>query len=194
MKKRFIITILLMILFIIPLTNSCSKSEIKDSTGKPVQIELVGNPDISWLLRRENGIDVDVVYGDNQYAVVGEEWFVREIIGGFGEFLRRNGIETYTLSNDCDDFARAFSFYCRVKFRQLGYDKASMAVGDFYYRTPYDGSALLGGGHAMNIGVFLDKNGKRVVKLIEPQLPVRVYPLNHLDEETLKYYIKHIGM
>jgi len=192
--KKSLIVYLLAIFFIIPLFISCGKSVITDSDGKPVNIELVADPQISWVLRRENGIDADVVYGDLNYAVVDEKWFINEVIGGFGNFLKKNGIDNYNaLNNDCDDYARAFSFYCRVKFRQLGY-KASMAVGDFYYRTPYDNSALLGGGHAMNVGIFLDTNGKKVVRLIEPQIPVRIYPVTHLDEETLKYYVNHIGM
>jgi hypothetical protein len=152
---------------------------------KPAKYEKVGASDISWLLRRDNGIDANFILPDNYYAVVDEKWFDEEVIPGFQSFLFKNGVENYTqLRNDCDDFARAFSFYVRIKFRTMGYIDSTPAVGDFFYQT-------MDMGHAINVGVFFDATGKKIVRFIEPQaLTTKVV----IDEETRKYYVKHLGM
>lgn len=133
------------------------------------------------------------VMPDETYLIVDEDWFKKEFLTttGFQSFLFNNGIQNYSdLRNDCDDFSRAFSFYARIKFRAMGFKESSPSVGDLYYRTPYDGTAQLGGGHAINIGVFLDKNGNKVIRFIEPQGP----NFTQLDAETQKYYISFLGM
>ena len=131
---------------------------------------------------------------DTYYILVDEEWFEKEILNtlAFKSFLFKNGIQSYNeLRNDCDDFARAFTFYSRIKFRTMGFLKATPAVGDLHYGTPNDNSGTeLGGGHAINIVILLDKNGNKVIRFVEPQGPKFV----ELDEETKKYYINHMGM
>ena len=112
------------------------------------------------------------VMADSQYIIVEEEWFKKEILPGFQSFLFKNGIQNYKdLRNDCDDFARAFSFYVRIKFRTMGFLKATPAIGDIYYKyyDPNSNSETLTSGHAINGGIFLDKNGNKVVRFIEPQ-------------------------
>ena len=112
------------------------------------------------------------VTADSHYVIVDEEWFKKEILPGFRGFMIKNGIQNYQdLRNDCDDFTRAFSFYVRVKFRTMGFLKSSPAIGDVYYNdyNSNTGNDGFGGGHAINGGIFLDKNGKVVVRFIEPQ-------------------------
>lgn len=173
--------------------TSCDRS----SNDKSFKMEEVEQPNISWILRRENGIDANFIYGDEKYAVVSENWFISEILPGFNVFLVNNGINGYTkLKNDCDDFARAFTFYCRVKFRSLGYTDFSPAVGDFYYKwsTGDNRNTLLDGAHAICIGVFLDESGNKVVRFIEPQKANKLHTVDSIDEEIRKYYVEHIGM
>lgn len=75
----------------------------------------------------------------------------------------------------------------------MGFKDSSPAVGDLYYSTPYDNSeAALGGGHAINAGIFLDKNGNKVFRFIEPQGNAPHFV--ELDEETRKYYIQFFGL
>ena len=130
---------------------------------------------------------------DTEYVIVDEDWFKRHIIPDFENFLWKNGIESYDkMRNDCDDFARAFTFYVRIKFRTMGFIKATPAIGDLHYSTPFVGGGLLGGGHAMNVGIFLNSSGEKVVRFIEPQTKPPSFV--ELDEETKKYYIKHLSM
>jgi hypothetical protein len=160
-------------------------------------MEEVEQTNISWILRRENSIESNFIYGDEKYVVVSENWFISEILPGFKEFLVKNGISGYAkLKNDCDDFARAFTFYCRVKFRSLGYTDFSPAVGDFYYKwsTGDNRNTLLDGAHAICVGVFLDESGNKVVRFIEPQEADKLYSVESIDEEVRKYYVEHVGM
>lgn len=156
----------------------------------------IDTPSISWILRRENNIEnIDFIYGDEKYVIVDEEWFKENILFGFDDFLFKNGIKEYGLKNDCDDFARAFSFYCRVKYRSLGYMKSSPAIGDFYYKwSSGNQNSLLDGAHAINVGIFLDKSGNKVVRFIEPQKPNKLYSIDLINEEIRKYYVEHVGM
>jgi hypothetical protein len=183
MKKLFInILILLIGCF---LFWGCGPSTTTKPTKKPFRTEQVSSPDIMWILRRENNIDANFIMPDLFYTIVDEEWFKQEIMPGFQNFLSKNGINSYSeLRNDCDDFARAFSFYVRVKFRTMGYMKSTPAVGDFYY-SDFDT------GHAINVGVFFDKSGNKVVRFIEPQFPPRFV---NVDDEVKKFYVKHLGM
>ena len=165
----------------------CKPSTTSKPKGKPSQYSQEGSSQIMWTLRRENGIDAySLVFPDNYYIVVDEEWFKKQIMPGFESFLWTNGIQNYSaMRNDCDDFARAFSFYVRIKFRTLGYMKATPAVGDLHYRN-------LDMGHAINVGVFYEKGTtNKVVRFIEPQFPPRFVDL---DEEIKKYYVRYIGM
>jgi hypothetical protein len=130
---------------------------------------------------------------DNQYVIVDETWFKNHILPGFEKFLWNNGIEGYkNLRNDCDDFARAFTFYVRIKFRTMGFLKASPAIGDLHYANPPEKQKEFGDLHAINIGIFLDAQGNKVVRFIEPQNNPPSFI--QLDEETIKYYIHHMGM
>ena len=177
----------LIAVIVISIAIGCSPSTTKKPTVKPTTYSQEGSPQIMWTLRRDNGIDSDsLIFPDREYIVVDEEWFVKHIIPGFQEFLFKNGIQNYSeLRNDCDDFARAFSFYVRVKFRTMGYMKATPAVGDLHYGD-------LDKGHAINVGVFYEKGTtNKVVRFIEPQFPPRFVDL---DEETKKFYVKYIGM
>jgi len=195
---------------------ACGPSTTKPPTTVPPRYEQV-DQSICLNLFRENKIGIypgvltkdfevagipvgdfitaaNYVMPDGQYIIVDEEWFKREILNKmqFESFLFKNGIEGYNkLRNDCDDFSRAFTFFVRIKFRTMGFMKATPAIGDLHYSTPYDNSETeFGGGHAINIGIFLDKNGKRVIRFIEPQGPNFV----ELDEETKQYYIRFMGM
>jgi len=195
--------------------SACGPSTTKKPGSQPARTEQVEGSVLQKFLRDSNvGISpgvlsTNVVVGgfpignmisaanyimpDSKYMIVDEEWFQKEFLNnmGFKGFLFKNGIENYSsLRNDCDDFSRAFSFYVRIKFRTMGFKDSTPAVGDLYYRTPYDGSAALGGGHAINVGVFLNKFGEKVIRFIEPQGPNFV----QLDEETQKYYIQFLGM
>lgn len=177
----FIILSLFCLIFIGCGPSTTSKPE------KPNLYSQEGSPQIMWTLRRDNGIDANaMVFPDKYYIVVDEEWFKQKIMPGFQEFLFKNGIENYNkLKNDCDDFARSFSFYVRIKFRTMGYMESSPAVGDLHYSN-------LDVGHAINVGVFYEKNTtNKVVRFIEPQFPPRFVDL---DEETKKYYVNYIGM
>ena len=152
---------------------------------KPAKYEKITISDVSWILRRDNGIDAEFVLPDKYYVIVDEKWFDEEVIPGFQFFLMRNGISNYSqLRNDCDDFARAFSFYVRIKFRTMGYIDATPAVGDFYYQA-------LDTGHAINVGIFFDATGKKIVRFIEPQAPMSKIII---DDETKKYYVKYLGI
>ena len=178
--------ILLTSIFCLVFTG-CKPSTVSKPEEKPTQYSQEGKPQIIWTLRRENGIDSDsLVFPDHYYIVVDEEWFKQQIMPGFQSFLYKNGIQNYSeMRKDCDDFARAFSFYVRVKFRTMGYMKATPAVGDLHYSN-------LDMGHAINVGVFYEKGTtNKVVRFIEPQFPPRFV---ELDEETKKYYVKYIGM
>ena len=196
---------------------ACGPSTTKKPDSFPPRTEQIISGDMLGLLRTEKigiapgfftedfevgGIVVgdmisaaNYVLPDSKYLIVDEEWFNDNILNtlDFKEFLFRNGIENYSsLRNDCDDFARAFSFYVRIKFRTMGVKDSTPAVGDLYYSTPQDGTAELGGGHAINVGVFLDKNGKKIIRFIEPQGTAPHFV--ELDDETRKYYIRFLGM
>lgn len=212
---RAIFTSLFVAISIACLSIGCGPSTTKKPETKPQRYEEIEENQLVKFLRDSKvgispGIltkDFEVggypvgdvisaanyVTPDEKYMIVDEEWFKKEILGDFGfkSFLFKNGIESYSsLRNDCDDFSRAFSFYVRIKFRTMGFKSSTPAVGDLYYRTPYDGTAELGGGHAINIGIFLDKNGSKVIRFIEPQGPNFV----ELDKETQEYYIDYMGM
>ena len=176
------------------LISACGPSTTKKPQTKPPRYEQVEKFQCLQILRTNNigiipgiltkdfsvgGIVVgdwlsaaNYVMADSYYIIVEEEWFKKEILPGFQDFIFKNGIENYSkLRNDCDDFSRAFSFYVRVKFRTMGFLKATPAIGDVYYNF-YDPDAdenVLVSGHAINGGIFLDKNGKVVVRFIEPQ-------------------------
>ena len=196
--------------------TGCGPSTTEKPSSKPARYEQIGSPTLVGYLRDSNigispGIitkDFEVggypvgdfitaanyVTPDTYYIMVDEEWFKKEILNtmAFKGFLFKNGIESYNeLRNDCDDFSRAFTFYCRIKFRTMGFMKATPAVGDLHYSTPENNTGPeLGGGHAINIAILLDKNGNKVIRFVEPQGPNFV----ELPEETKKYYITHMGM
>ena len=165
------------------------ESEIGISPGILTKDYEVGGYPVGDYLTAAN-----YVMPDENYMLVDEEWFKMEFLNSldFKTFLFNNGIENPAyLRNDCDDFSRAFSFYVRIKFRTMGFKNATPAVGDLYYADPYmDTGAELGGGHAINMGVFLDKNGNKVIRFIEPQGPHFV----DLPKEYQKYYIDFMGM
>lgn len=181
----YVITVMLII--------SCSPSTTSKPQTKPSRYEQIKQSQCLLILRTNKvglqpGIltkDFSVggmvigdwlsaanyVMADSEYIIVDEEWFKKEILPGFQAFLFKNGIQNFKdLRNDCDDFARAFSFYVRIKFRTMGFLKATPAVGDVYYKyyDPNGGEALTAG-HAINGGIFLDKDGNKVVRFIEPQ-------------------------
>lgn len=180
------------ILVCICLFVGCSKKEIVKEAG----IQEIEQTNISWILRRENGIEnINFIFGDSKYIIVNEDWFKKEILGGFKQFLFDNNIQNYSLRNDCDDFARAFSFYCRVKYRSLGYMDYSPAVGDFYYKESTGGQgSLFDWAHAINIGIFVDNAGNKVVRFIEPQEADELHDISYISEEVRKYYVEHVGM
>lgn len=188
MKKLHIISILVAASMFF---SSCSKSTTEAPSTEPDRYEEVPYGQISLTLRQEGKIDTTFVLPDTKYIIVSEKWFKNNIMPEFRSFLFNNGIDDFSkMRNDCDDFARAFSFYVRVKFRTMGYIKSSPSVGDFYYNIPFSGNGELGGGHAINVGVFLDDNGNKVVRFIEPQTS----SFTNVDEETRKFYVVHLGM
>jgi hypothetical protein len=186
-------TFLFLVLFCLSVSIGC-KPASKSGT-KPAKLEEIEETNISWILRRENNIEnIDFIFGDSKYVIVDENWFVEKVLFGFEQFLFDNGIQNYSLRNDCDDFARAFSFYCRVKYRELGYMKSSPAVGDFYYKwSDGDPNSLLNNGHAINVGIFFNSAGEKVVRFIEPQKPNKLYDISFIDEEIRRYYVEHVG-
>lgn len=196
--------------------TGCGPSTTDKPSTKPPRYEQIGSTDLVVYLRDSNiGISPGIITKDFEvggypvgdfitaanyvtpdiyYMMVDEDWFKKEILNpmAFRSFLFKNGIESYNdLRNDCDDFARAFTFYTRIKFRTMGFMKSTPAVGDLHYSTPENNEGeKIGAGHAINIVVLLDKNGNKVIRFVEPQGP----NFTELSEETKKYYINHMGM
>lgn len=181
---RKLITLLSILAVSLSLLVSCGPSTTTPITSKPTIQKSITSADVSWFIRRENGIDPNYfTTADTNYVAVDEEWFKANIMDTFNAFLSKNGVAIADAKkNDCDNFARAFSFHTRVKSMQSKFMNADMAVGDLYYKN-------LDFGHAINVAIVLDKEGNKKLIFIEPQGPSIV----KLDDEYKKYYIIYIG-
>lgn len=159
-------------LFFVILTTCCSCNKTDNSSfsntalSNKTAITNLGWPTIQWEISRVNGIKAQsVIYADKYYTAISERDFKSLILDHFNEFLAANGMSFGdSKKNDCDDFARAFSFFSRVvsiKHKEFNYD---LAVGELLYET-------MDGGHALNVAIVLDNNNKTKLLYIEPQGP-----------------------
>jgi hypothetical protein len=176
----FVLVIAIGILFI-----ACGSKTTDPILSKPAMQQEVYGVDIMRFMQNTNGIDArNYILADSKYTLVDEAWFKANVMNGFNNFLWRNGIAYVDKKkNDCDDFARGFSFFSRVKSMQLKSIDSSLAVADLYYRT-------IGDGHAINAAVVLNNFGEWKLLFIEPQGPSII----QLDDEYKKYYVIHVGM
>jgi len=123
------------------------------------------------VLLLEKGIFVrNILLTDDIYIVVSEDWFIDNLLVGYKKWMyesHNNYMFKYD-KNDCDDFARAFSFYCRTMGKYYPNFRCNFAVGDLFYKN-------ISINHVINSVVVLDKNNKYKIIQIEPQ-DCRVIP------------------
>jgi hypothetical protein len=184
MKKHipYIIVSLLVCLLIIV---GCKPSTTDIITSEPTIKENIYWSDLQWYIKNDSGLNsVDTLYADNDYVLVDEIWFNENILNQFNDFLSKNGVYFGDVNkNDCDNYARAFSFFARVKSSQAKFLNYDIAVGELYYKD-FDF------GHAINFAIVLDKDGKKKMLYIEPQGPTII----NFSEEYKESFVKYVGM
>lgn len=161
----------------------CGPSTTTSPTGNPQKIEDIAAFDLTWYLKHTNNLVPinDYIIADGDYSLVDEDWFKQNILNTFNDFLFNNGVLLANKKkNDCDDFARAFSFYTRIKSMQCSAIDYDMAVADVYLQN-FDF------GHAINMVVVLDKNGNKKVIFIEPQGPKIITLTDQQKTEDVSY-------
>lgn len=183
MKKY--ISILIAIIATSILFVACGPKTTGPITSNPAIQEEVYGMDVMRFMKNTNRIDAnEYVLADTKYTIVDEAWFRSNVMNGFNNFLSKNGVGFGDKKkNDCDDFARGFSFFSRVKSMQAKSLDSNLAVADVYYKT-------LEMGHAINAAVVFDNFKEWKLIFIEPQGPTVVT----MDEEYRKYYVIHVGM
>ena len=183
MKKN--ISLIIFIFVISILFFACSPKTTDPIDSKPPRHQEVYGMDIMRFMKNTNGVNADsYIFADMKYTIVDEFWFKENIMREFNNFLFKNGVGfNDKKKNDCDDFARGFSFFSRVKSMQIKSIDYTLAVADVYYKT-------LDMGHAINAVIVIDNNEKWKLLFIEPQGPTIV----QLDEEYKKFYVTYVGM
>lgn len=178
---KYILLVITLSIFVI----SCGPSTTSGIEGKPALQQEISSIELERFIKNSNSVAADTfLFADATYTLVDEEWFKKNVLNKFNEFLVKNGVSSASVEkNDCDDFSRAFSFFVRVKSNQSNFIKYDISGGELYYRT-------LDMGHAINIAVVLDKNGNKKLLFIEPQGPSLV----NLDDEYKKFYVIYVGM
>jgi len=103
---------------------------------------------------------------DDKYCVVEEDWFVNTLLKEYYTFIDEVGIKEYqTERNDCDDYCRAFTFFCKIKSLRTLNINHSLTVADVFFHKNGDKKR----NHAINLAIVLDKEGKLKLIYIEPQ-------------------------
>ena len=113
-------------------------------------------------------------FGDLTYSIPTKKWIDGEISINFEKFIDRMGMRKYSPDrNDCDDYARAFTLFCKVEYKRYNRDKKfSPAVGEFYYVKDF--SKTNNRAHAINFIVELDDVGNLKLSFYDPQLMKKV--------------------
>lgn len=183
MIKHLIIGIIITIFL-----SSCSPTSVQPVIDKPKISKDISYQDLRWFIVRENNIEPQAdVFADNKYTLVDEEFFTKNVIQQYNKFLFNNNIMLgMSNKNDCDKYARGFSFFSRIKSVQCSDINYSMPVADYYYYT------TLSTGHAINLTVVLDnKTSKMKILFIEPQGPIKI----NIDTlQPTNHFIEFIGM
>jgi len=142
-------------------------NSIKKTNDRVRYIEINSTQIESLLFT--NGIKTSVGgIGDSDYSVMDESWFRDVLLKEFNSFLTDIELKNkYDYpKNDCDDYTRSFSFFCRLKSYKLMDVRYTMSVGDVFYRRN-NGSEK----HSMNFAIVLTKEGLLKLIYIEPQTP-----------------------
>lgn len=180
--------VMFMVWFFVVLVMCCSchkEDSLTISNKKALIVTNLSWSEIQWEVSRVNGIQAhSVMYADKYYTVIPEETFNSLILDKFNTFLSQNGmVFGDAKKNDCDDFARAFSFFSRavsIKNKEFAYD---LAVGELLYET-------MDSGHAINVAIVLDKNNKTKLLYIEPQGP---QVMNGLPEDIKNNWVRLVN-
>jgi len=188
MKIQYTISIILILL----LLTACKPSTTVTSITNKPQLQFdIRWQDLRWFITKDNKIIADYdIFADSYYTIVDEAFFTNTVLNQFDNFLIKNNINlAITNKNDCDKFARGFSFFSRVKSIQCADIQYSMPVADFYYNLGFDKS------HAINIAIVLDNitNQKKLL-FIEPQTKSIIDTTLGNDITNILFLPKFIGM
>jgi len=104
---------------------------------------------------------------DQHFLAVDENWITNTVITEYKQFLKDLNLENKYESevNDCDDYSRTFTFFCKIKSRRTNDFRYSMAVADVFYHV----AGNKRNPHAINGIIVLTSEGKLKLVYIEPQ-------------------------
>ena len=188
-KSLFTATILFILLF-----TGCGKKQ--PTTALPVNIrpQLEYDMDwasLRWYIVKDKKLTADFdIFADDYYTLVDEAFFTNNVLNKFDAFLLNNNIDlAASKKNDCDKFARGFSFFARAKSVQFTEIQYAMPVADYYYKVGFDKA------HAINIAVVLDNNtNQKKLICIEPQTKTIINTATNPDFTNEMHTISFIGL
>ena len=152
-------------LFLILISCSVIKDSKKPTLDESSKVEI-GYHELYNFLSEKGILPANRVAADDVYSLASINWIRDTISYEYNKFLSLIGMARYeTDSNDCDDFARAFTLFCKKEFRNSLKDKKhSIAVGEFYY-IQKNGKA-----HAINFMIVLNEKREKELLFYEPQM------------------------
>lgn len=141
--------------------NDSKKPNLEESSKVEIEYSELQN----FLI--QSGISpFNQMVSDNTYSLASIIWIRDTISYEYQNFLKMIGMSYYeTDSNDCDDFARAFTLFCKKEFRNVSkINKGNIAVGEFYYKQKK------GINHAINFIIVLNEKKEKELLFYEPQI------------------------
>jgi len=162
--KRYIVPIIISILV---LFTSCSiiRNIKSPNLSESSKVEI-SSEELKGFME-DNMVSVFVsLTADKCYNLSSMKWLRDVESEKFYDFLNYSGMLRYKLEiNDCDDFARAFTFFCKREYRLSNRNiRCSIAVGEFYYITEKNKN------HAVNFVIVLNSNRDKELLFYDPQL------------------------
>ena len=139
---------------------------IRQTTNQVQYVELSAERVETFI--SSQGVDTKLRNtSDKYFCAVSEEWFTTTVLPEYWQFLKdlelQNRYEDE--KNDCDDYTRAFTFFCKMKARRTMDMRYNMAVADVFY--------YVGGNkknpHAINGIIVMTKEGNLKLIYVEPQ-------------------------
>lgn len=160
---------------------------IKETTEKVRFVELTREKAYEFFVPKGSTNSPIRMQADGLYCAMDENWFTNNVLVEYNQFLTQLQLENrYSYEkNDCDDYARSFTFFCRLKSLRIPDIKYSMPVADIFYHV--NGSQLIN--HAINAVIVLTKDGKLKIIYIEPQTPAKLLESSYTNITKNIYYL-----